>query len=298
MPTYHVYGLTILSPLELPELMPGEGEADVVFRFGEVEPLDPSAAGIERHIQGNPGEVYIFVASAGRFLVRAGREVTVDPVEGAEESVLRVFLLGMVMGIVLHQRGFYIFHAGVAGVDGKAVAFMGARGSGKSTMAAAFHAEGHRLMTDDILALRVEEGVPMAEPGFPRLKLMPDAARYLGEAPETNAEAHLSLRKHSRIVPEGFSRGALPLKRIYLIETAESLEIVPLETKDALRELLPHWYGSQFGMPMIRALGSASHLRQCAEMAGIAPVRRLRREMDLAKFPDLIRMVEEDLLEG
>ena len=63
------------------------------------------------------------------------------------------YLLGPVLGFVLRLRGVTTMHASAVCVDGKAIAFVGPQGAGKSTTAAALLSRGCPVITDDVLAM-------------------------------------------------------------------------------------------------------------------------------------------------
>jgi hypothetical protein len=80
---------------------------------------------------------------------------------------IEMCLLGPIIGFVLHLRGTPCLHGSAVAVDGRAVAFLGHSGAGKSTTAAAFVRAGLPALTDDVLALDEEQesGVGSREPG-------------------------------------------------------------------------------------------------------------------------------------
>lgn len=293
MYSYIVYGLLLSSPIELPEFIAKEGDPDIVFRHGSVVTLDPDAE--NPYIQTSGDLVYINLPDIARFLINAGREVTMDIEPAVDARLVRAYIQGLVMGVLLSKRGFLTFHASAVTIGKACVAFVGKSGAGKSTTAAFFHAAGHAMMTDDILALTPIDSELIAVPGFPRLQLMPDSAEFLGESPKTGIDAHPALTKHIHRITEGFATESFPLKRVYLLESADKTEIVPVEKKDALKEVLVHWNGSKFGMAMIRALGPEIHLRHCVTLAAQVPVCRLRKTNSFADLQDIVRMVEEDI---
>ena len=293
MNAYFAYGLHIHSPLHLPELLEGGDRSDVDFCLDRVENPDPLSR--SPFIRTPSGDIFLAIYQVGRFLIQNGRRVLIDPLPQADERALRIYLLGMVMAILLHQRGKHIFHASAVRLAGQAIAFMGAKGTGKSSTAAYFHAAGCDLITDDILVLSKNTGSMMVSPGNPQFKLMPDAARALQQIPETHEAIHPVLEKHPYRTVHGFVRNPVPLKRVYLLQEAETNEILPLCRKEATREMLPHWYGAQFGLGMIEALGTQRFLSQCALLAQHTPVALLRRRQDLNVFPELLDLATADL---
>src|SRR5208282_821090 len=101
---YFGFGLRVDSELELPELPlcpPGITEPDVVVRLGPV-PRDRRRATADE-------ELAVNVVGAA-YLVRNGREITVDPLPDADPAAVRVVLLGRVMAFLLRQRGWLPLH--------------------------------------------------------------------------------------------------------------------------------------------------------------------------------------------
>jgi hypothetical protein len=96
-------------------------------------------------------------------------------------AAVRADLLGRVMALAAHADGRIALHASAVSIDGRAIAFLGPKHAGKSTLALALVRRGARLLTDDTLVLSVDssEGV-VAMPGVQRMRLWEDSARALG----------------------------------------------------------------------------------------------------------------------
>jgi len=288
--SYTAYGLNIHSDLPLPELVAQEGTPDVIVRLGNVC-FSPSEV-VEGCFNANAEETYLFWEDAGKLLVRKGREIVVDPVSAVPDEVLRLFVLGPALGVLLHQRGQLILHASSVATTKGVVAFLGASGWGKSTMAATLHSRGYRVVADDVTAVQVDAatGVPVVFPGFPQLKLWPEAVVSLGEAPERLPCVEPGWDKRARSVASGFAQEALPLRRIYLLAEGESHKIEPLSPQEGLVELIRHTYGAHF----LRTI-EASHFIQCATVAKSISIARLRRPRVLSELSELTQLVEKDL---
>ncbi len=292
--SYTAYGLEINSSLALPELVAGrEAPADVVVRMGAVEPLPREGTRPAASFRPRPQEARLYWEEAGRFLVRDGREITVEPAPGVEEEVLRLYVLGPAMAMLLHQRGLLVLHASAVEMGGGGVAFLGGPGWGKSTTAAALHARGHALVADDVIALDPDgAGPPTLASGFPQLKLAPDVARSVGEAPEGLARLHPRHQKrgHRNIRP--FRTEPLPLRRLYVLEEGPAIELEPVSPQEAVVELVRHSY-------LVRLLAAEEtevHFVQCANLVKAVSVRRLRRPRHLEGLAALARSVEDDVL--
>lgn len=292
MPSYLAYGLGIHSALPLPELTAAEAAEDVVVRLGRVEHLSSEATGTGTCLYATAEEVCLFWEAVGLFMVRRGREIIVDPAPGVEERVLRLFLLGPALAILLHQRGLLTLHASAVAVGRGAVVFLGGPGWGKSTTAAAFYAKGYGIMADDVVAFNSNGAErPTVLPGFPQLKLWPDVVVSLGDVPEALPRLHPRLEKCAFSVTNGFSGVPLPLSRIYVLAEGDRQAVEPLHPQEAFVELVRHSYCAR----LLPTTGASSHFFQCASFVRDVPVRRLKRSRSLQELPDNVRIVEEDL---
>ena len=296
MYSYAAYGFTLRSELALPELDIGGSAPDVILRLGTVErrPLELDAQG--DGIWATTGEACRSVNNVGTCLVRWGREIVVDPAPGVDERVLRLSILGPAFALLLHQRGCFVLHASAVQCGDGAIAFTGGSGWGKSTLAGAFHARGSALVADDLTALRISTGCSTVLPGFPQLKLWPEAAASLGRVPAALSQLHPEFDKRACGARQGFSHRPLPLRRIYLLAEGPGPVTAPLRPQEALIGLMPHWYGFRFGDRLLQ-VGDAAvrHFRQCAALANSVSVHRLTRPRQLGALGDVVDLVEEEL---
>jgi hypothetical protein len=205
---YYVYGLGLVADRPIPGLTPAKGQTR----------LDIKVTLEERSNSGDPGQdpkitlwhVSTHRNACGEPVLRAWLDESADifilryaeGVDGVEFRVdrrgtriwatwyrkattedLAVYLLGPVLGFTLRLRGIACLHASGVIVDNRCLAFLGAPGAGKSTLAAAFALSGFPVLSDDVLPLREAAGHFLAGPGSPRLCLWPDAvARLYGSA--------------------------------------------------------------------------------------------------------------------
>lgn len=117
----------------------------------------------------------------GRFWVRDGRQVVVEA--GAEDDPVP-WLHATVGSLVLAQQGRFALHGNVVDVDGTAVVIAGLRRAGKSTTSLALMARGHRLITDDVATLDLEDDTVVHRPGGRPIHIDPEGARRLGVSVE------------------------------------------------------------------------------------------------------------------
>jgi hypothetical protein len=96
---------------------------------------------------------------------------TVHPMPGADPGLLSVLVGGTLLAFVLTMRGEAVLHASAVQVGDAALAFVGASGMGKSTMATLLCADGARLVTDDVLRLDLTSSPPTCALGATELRL-------------------------------------------------------------------------------------------------------------------------------
>lgn len=288
MYVYTAYHLGIHSELPLPELVPSDKPADVVIRLGKLnEPQQKRSDG------GN----YLLakIAELGMVLVKEGKEIVLDPHPDIDEAMIRTFLLGVIFCVLLRQRGLLVLHASSVVINGSAVAFMADSGCGKSTLAECFHAHGYSILTDDVLAIQVNEQQPLVIPGFPQIKLWPDAAASFGHVPDSLPLLHSQTVKRVHRLQEGFWQKSVPLKKIYVLAGGTHPEIVPLEPKQSFGELVRH---SREMQALTAPEFLREHFRQCTTVVQKVPIYSLRRQRSLAALPELVKLVENDIVQG
>lgn len=117
---------------------------------------------------------------AGRFGVSGGRKVVADVRSGALAGVVETMIVGPVLGTLCYQRGILPLHSNTIVIDGKAVALSGRSGAGKSTLAAILMKRGHRLISDDVLPLAIDNGRTFALPSSQNLRLWGETLDLLG----------------------------------------------------------------------------------------------------------------------
>lgn len=280
---YSAFGLIIHSYLALPELDPvkydlKEEAADVLIRRETIDRAPEVPEGEVRGIRAEGRAVYITWPGIGRFLVRDGREILVDPDPDVSEDVLRLFILGTSIAVLLHQRqDMAVFHASAVSYSDSALVFAGHRGAGKSGMAAAFHADGSQLLADDVAAIDLSRGSPIVLPGFPFMKMWPDTLAALGHQPEALPKLRPEIEKRGYRIANGFSKESVPLRAIFILGQGETITIERLHGQDALFGLMSFWYAARFGSKVIQIMGLSDHFQRCARLVNEVPIYLLAK---------------------
>jgi len=287
---HSAFALTIASDIPLHDLPPGSGDADVVVRIGSVAEPRPE---VETWVvSASPGEAHGWAAGAGAFRVRGGSEITIDPPADADERALRLAIVGPLLGVILAQRGRFVLHASTVAIDGRAVAFAGPSGRGKSTLVAALTRAGHPLIADDMTVIDTAPLTPVVQPGFPRVKLWPDSAEALAENVDTLPLLHPDRTKRSLQVGEAFHPTAIPLARCYLLEDGDAESASEMPGSECILSLVRLTYQASW---MHETGTSGSNLLNCGALARSGVVRRLQRRRSFEALPDVMRFIEADV---
>jgi hypothetical protein len=272
------------------------GRPLAVRRSGTVEPEGTVVARWEPR-PGNPFHGRLLRTGAGTFAFWASDAgwFGVDPSEpsitiaGGDEPLsltAEVRLFGVPATLVAMDQGDVCLHASGVEIDGRAVLFAGPSRHGKTTLAAAFAAAGHRLLTEDMT--RCTPGALVAAyPGPAVVRMRPDVA---GGVRPAGAFDLVEERERVFMVLDGPQRGTgdpVPVAAILLLrEEPGPARLESAATPAAIRDL----WSLAFTLP-----SDASHaavFERIVEVASRVPVLDLHREMTIEALPRVINLVE------
>lgn len=290
--SYKLCGLGIKSTIPFPELISKETFSDVIIRF-ENDEIFPNGRYDEKHHSANQSDIPILWEKKLIFRVIGGKEIIVNPNISIGNVLLRTLILCQGMAVILHQRGNLLLHASSVNMNGYAVAFMGQCGHGKSTTTFALTKKGYPLVTDDVLAINLEcNPIPLVYPSFSRIKLNDDIIEYIKDSKNSFTKIHPDFQKYSYPVENNFSQDPLPLKRIYVLEKGETIEIQTLKSQDKLIELIKNTYTQG----ILNSSEKANNLSQCSNLIKKVPIKHLTICHSLEKLEELVNVVEKDAI--
>ena len=302
---YAAFGGVLCSELEFPELTPRVCDrVDWTLRVSNeappavaLEPIGERQLAIERYrLARSPSGLRLEYSHAGAFDISAdGTEIVWYRRPDAQLELVRAIALGSVLALALELAGLLCLHGSAVAIGGRAVAFVGPKHHGKSTLATALTAAGARLIGDDLLA--IAPGPPaLVRPGVASVRLWSDTARALEIE---------SLCGHVisgvKTTAAGFAERALvqtptALAAVYVLEpvhreaqetaaTRHRLNAVPAAIALALQTKLAD------SLVGLRAAGG--QLTAAAALAATVPVYQLRAVRDFALLPALVAQVFE-----
>lgn len=300
---YSAYGIGIQSVVALPDLLPKFGSPEVEIFYGNaVEKFQTANAGqtaiFERRgcrIQTSERAMLLEWEAVGKVLVCDGREVIVEPEETVSERDLQPFLTGPVLSVVLHQRKKLVLHASAVIIGGAAAVFLGAKGEGKSTLAACLQTAGHALVSDDIVPVGFEHNTARTYSGYPKIKLFADSVEAVGASPSTLPLIHQRAEKFSFDGAKNFSTASVPLGAIYVLSSGTETKIKRLDLKSSFIELTRHSHLNRF----LKALNNRrQHFEQCRELVKTVPIYGLQRPRCFEKINEINLTLQKHALEN
>jgi hypothetical protein len=294
---YDVFGLSVRSEVELPELhrISGAGAPDVVIRRGDAG--GPAEASPGLHAEGEA--LVLVVAGVARFRIANGSSITVQPVAGVPERNIRLFLLGSAFGALLHQRGALPLHANAIEIDGRAIAFMGESGAGKSTLAAWFHDRGYPILADDVCVVRLNaEGRALAYPGLPRLRLWEDALDATGRRSADYPQSFFGdedFRKYDVSISRNAARAPVELGAVFMLARGEGVSVEKLGGIDAVTAVFDHTYRGAF---LDRTHSHQAHWSAALDLVRHVPLFTLTRAWNIDRLDEQCELILQTVRES
>lgn len=291
--TYKAYGLNFASTFPLPELSERKnGAADISVSLGKVPNTLPFPSDNGIAWQSEPGKLLLNVSDVGNYLILGNHQIVIEPFPGSKEDDVRIFLLGSVLGALLHARKMLVLHSSVIQTKLGAVLFMGSSGAGKSTLLGAFLKRGYAMMADDKAGIVVNEnGVAEVMPGFPYARLTKETVDEL-RIPTRDLKFNRNLGKY--VVPvERFGDEPCRIHAAYALNTHNrtDLSFEPLDTLDGFQALNRQTYRRRF---LHNAEKRQAHFQTLSVLSKQARVTRVLRPDDARTIDELADRIEED----
>lgn len=304
---YGIHGLTLRSSLPLPEVPAvaevgiDEAEPDIEIRLVETTICGSGSNGV--HVREAGDRIAIHRNRIGSFCVEKGRRIAVNPAVNGSPGLLRRYLFGAALPILLFQRGTLTLHASAIAIGDAGILFSGTPGVGKSTLAAALAVRGHRLLCNDVAAIRFN-GTPTVYPGISAVKLDEGSAETFGDKLRRHDWTADELDKSYYTIPRASTTGedpltGVPIRSVYRLtidgsETQSSpFRIEALPPAQATITLLGATYTAKL---MDGADTSHEFLTHCAKLAESVSVSHISRssEAGLTSLDGLYRAVTRD----
>lgn len=299
MPRYHVYGSVLDSQIPFPDLPPAPEGGDAprwriqlaakLPAIADAEELGRETlyadvqAALFRHRDG----LRVIVDDTGSFDVLSDGRILAHPLVDSAEDFVRAHLVGRVIATAMFHDGLLPLHASAVLTREGVVAFLGPKGVGKSTLAAALVQAGAPLVTDDTLPVDLSS-VPMAWPGVHTLRVHEDARAAL-LMDHTADESRERKRNVKPIAEQLRVTSPQPLAACFLLSPSEdparkaALVKTPYAPVVAAAALTAHVKTGR----MLGPTAAATMLDRAARLVHLVPVHQLSAVRNLARLPQV-----------
>ncbi|WLR42774.1 aldolase [Bacillus carboniphilus] len=244
---YRAFGMNINSEMCFPELISSfhenqEKDISIVKDPNLVEQDDVKCNPFYHAVENRT--VSFYVPEIAYFQVSNGREIRWKPYSETNNDVVKLFLLGTCMGIILMHHKIIPLHGSAVEINGEVLAVVGDQGAGKSTTVAQLIKMGCKIVSDDIIPVKIIGNKPYITPTYPQQKLWEDSLIYIGREVEEFQPIYGRERKYNVPVREHFIKDTLPLKMIFELTKDEvnDIETQTISPLPSLNILFKHTY--------------------------------------------------------
>jgi hypothetical protein len=197
----------------------------------------------------------------------SGTDVTVHTVPGTTPETAEHLYRNQALPLALSLQMVLVLHGSAVEIGSGAVAFIGASGKGKSTLAASFSSNGYRFLSDDGLLIDRSSTGFVIRPSHASLRLWDDSLDALADRTEKTAPP-ISYSPKARILAGekfAFCPDPRALHRVFFLGdgNATSVSIAPVSSQNAVVHMLRHCF--LLGVDERELL--AHNFRQLAELS-------------------------------
>lgn len=275
---YHMYGLTIASPIEFPESyeISSPERVDATFTFCPPPDwvLEEYHAGKYASINENimwfrlEDELLIYVAN--------GSDVRIHLLcPEIEPNRMRSYILSGALTFLLFQHHFLLIHGSAIVSKQKVYLISGPSGSGKSTTALELLKQGSiQFASDDICAVRNINNQSLLYPGPPWQKVCFDVQARTSEHTYTHLQEVGD--KFGRRLTDGYITTPTPIGGMFIIskESCEELSITELSGVEKLNALTHNLFRGE----LLHVLGiTPQRMTQMLETVNHFPIYEISR---------------------
>ena len=310
---YRLYGLLIKSNIDFPQLIPakeGDGASfDVEIVVDDTEELSKTVDELkaEGNNFGKNQDGIWFRNQAGYFTVEHRDGISYmlcKKYKDVHISIVRSFLLGNALAIMLTQRNKTVLHGSTLVLEDKTIMVCGDSGAGKSTLSMALQDKGAKLMADDISVIDTDEtdGFCYAYSGFPEQKLCRDAAIRQGYDLNTLTYVNEDRDKFSidsnSIFVEGRRKPDVlfMLHKGFLEDMGMGVIVREVTGADKVNAITDRFFLNELYYGFLTL--SPSNMMKCVKLAGQIKIIDIKRACETNTIDELIQVVFENTVGG
>ena len=296
---YRVYGVNIESKIEVPEfeVIDSNSDIDVKLSFGVVNEEIINLITQGHRAKYEKQDMWFYIEDVAIFHIYNGDTVTIEPMGDKNNKMIKLYIMGSVMGMILLQRNMVAIHGGGIVIDGKGCIFTGQKGAGKSTITTALRRKGYKFIADDVCSINIGERNTIHH-GFGYQKLCEDAMEKLGYNLEEFEPFRGDLNVNKYIVPafDEFTKEEVSLEAVFelAVGDVDEVKIEEILGANKMNKLIEN----VFRIEMLTYAGGMEpkYFKQCLDIAKSTKMYRITRPKDVFSVEEQISLVREVLL--
>jgi hypothetical protein len=193
--------------------------------------------------------------------------------------------------------GGLVLHSSAVAHRGRALAFLGVTGAGKSSLAAAHVQRGAQVLADDYLLLQEQDGGYLATAAYPGLRLWGDSADHFGgDAAALGRVAHYTDKRRlpvDQAAPEPLPLGAIVVLGRRPEPEAPVCRIGRIGGSDAYMVV----YQQVFRMERAGQRRQRAEMERIADLVETVPVLLVEHRRDYGVLDEVLSVIDEALVE-
>ena len=212
--------------------------------------------------------------------------IKATPVPGADADEITEVFKSRILPLALSERGLLVFHASCVVMEGQAQVFVGASGTGKSTLVATLSSRGVACLADDHVSLSSDPDGFLAYPSDLPVRLWEDSLARSGLASSATRNA-----RQKWDVAVTMAREPATVGHVFVMEPGDHLKIEQLPRQQALVRLLER----RFLLTVDDESVLKENLARMAELVSRVPVSLLTNPRDFDQLDALVQLVQASI---
>lgn len=297
---YQIYGLPIVSEIELPALIqfpPDEPSLPPVYvNLGNVpSALNSPEQGNTAFSIFNENECITRIPDIGSYYITDGSRIIVEPANNDQpEAAMPVY--SSCISIALMQRNLFLMHVSGCFVTENEVLLLAAQsGTGKSATAAMLKQKGYPTFTDDTALLSIENGRCYARASYPETRMWKDTTGIQQVYNEADGkQIWHKAEKFAFSFADSFTTEKVEVKGIVFLEAVgDELKITRLKALESWQLLNANIYVLRYveGMKKAKQVFSYTSL-----LSNTLPAWKATRPKSVKSFEQFSEAIQEQII--
>lgn len=297
---YTTFGISVISEIELPALLPiNKEDADpnpVYVSIGSVpEKLMQEGVAADSRCFCNANEMIFTAEGEIKFYISQGNSILIEPIDPNYVPHL-IYFYSNGLAAILYQRNLIPFHvSGVFVEEGKVALFAAPSKTGKSTLAVKLQELGYKPFTDDTAVLFIKDEKCYAQASYPMIRLwqqtLPEQS-LLSTADKQKLYDVDEVNKYGFSFHEHFAEEPVEVVQILFLKE-EGSEIVKksVTLMDAFSELSNNVYRCHWIPAMQKGRVQFELISQILSLVPFHRVLRPKGQKSFEEFPQFVKKI-------